>query len=290
MSVEDQDQQIETQEVEVNDDGHQNDNDSSIEVEAIQTEVDEGESIESNAESEEVVISIDDKPIKESENVAPWIRELRKANREKDRELKELRAKLTQIEQPRAQSLGPKPTLNDFHYDEEKFDEALSDWYERKKAFDIAEEQKRIAEEQKQKEWRSSLENYAKAKASLPVKDFDEAENAAQELLSETQQGIILHGAKNPALLVYALGKDDSRAKELASITDPVKFAFAVGRLEEKLKVTTSKKPAAAPDRAVQGTARNASAVDSTLERLRAEAAKTGDMSKVVAYKRQKRG
>jgi hypothetical protein len=29
--------------------------------------------------------------------------------------------------------------------------------------------------------------------------------------------------------------------------------------------------------------------VDSTLERLRAEALKTGDMTKVMAYKRQKR-
>jgi len=30
-------------------------------------------------------------------------------------------------------------------------------------------------------------------------------------------------------------------------------------------------------------------AVDSTLERLRAEAERTGDMTKVIAYKRQKR-
>ena len=105
--------------------------------------------------------------------------------------------------------------------------------------------------------------------------------------LNITQQGIVLQGAENPALVVYALGKNPSKAKELSSITDPVKFAFAVSKLESQLKVS-NRKSAPPPEKVLSGTGR-ASAVDSTLERLRADAEKTGDYTKVTAYKRQKK-
>jgi hypothetical protein len=48
----------------------------------------------------------------------------------------------------------------------------------------------------------------------------------------------MLQGADNPALVVYALGKNPKKAKELSEIKDPVKFAFAVAKLEKELKVT----------------------------------------------------
>jgi hypothetical protein len=100
---------------------------------------------------------------------------------------------------------------------------------------------------------------------------------------------MILQGADNPALLVYALGKNPKRAKELASIKDPVKFAFAVARLETQLKVT-KRKASSKPEPTISGTGRPSGSVDNTLERLRTEAEKTGDYSKVYAYKqRQKR-
>jgi hypothetical protein len=66
-----------------------------------------------------------------------------------------------------------------------------------------------------------------------------------------------------------------------------VKFAFAVARLEKELKVT-NRRAAPAPERIVQGTGRASGTVDSTLERLRAEAEKTGNYTKVLQYKRQK--
>ena len=135
---------------------------------------------------------------------------------------------------------------------------------------------------------RAKLNSYSKAKTELKVKDFDDAEATVQETLNSTQQGIILQGAENPALLVYALGKNPKKAKELASITDPVKYAFAVAKLETQLKVT-NRKAAPPPEKTVRGTGPVSGTVDSQLERLRADAEKTGDYSKVMAYKRQKR-
>jgi hypothetical protein len=97
----------------------------------------------------------------------------------------------------------------------------------------------------------------------------------------------VLQGADNPALVIYALGRNPKKAKELSEIKDPVKFAFAVAKLEKDLKVT-NRKAAPPPERVVSGTGRSSGAVDSTLERLRTEAAKSGDFTKVIQYKKSK--
>lgn len=101
-----------------------------------------------------------------------------------------------------------------------------------------------------------------------------------------TQQGIIVSGADNPALVTYALGKDSAKLAELKAITDPVKFAFAVSKLETQLKVTP-RKPASAPEAVVKSNTRTSGSVDSQLERLRAEADRTGDYTHVFRYKQQ---
>jgi hypothetical protein len=164
----------------------------------------------------------------------------------------------------------------------------LAAWYERKRKHDEVEAARRAEADAAEREWKQKLEGYQSAKATLKVRDYDEAEDVVQDAFTVTQQGMILQGAENPALLVYALGKNPKRAKELASIKDPVKFAFAVARLETQLKVT-KRKATSKPEPKVSGTGRISGAVDSTLERLRAEAERTGDYSKVFQYKKQKR-
>jgi hypothetical protein len=141
---------------------------------------------------------------------------------------------------------------------------------------------------QQRQAWQSKLDDYGKAKAELKVRDYEDAEETVQQILNITQQGVVLQGCDNPALVVYALGKNPKKTAELAKLTDPVKFAFAVAKLEKELKVT-NRKAAPAPERVVSGTGRSSGAVDSTLERLREEAARTGNMTKVIAYRAQKR-
>lgn len=240
---------------------------------------------------DEVIVSIgEETPPQEQEQRAPeWVRELRKSHRELQRQNRELQAKLesTQAETKPA-VLGAKPTLEAHDYDSEKYEAALADWFERKRQVDEQAQQAKRAHEEQTQAWQAKLDAYGKAKSGLRVKDFDDAEMAIQEVFSVTQQGVVLQGAENPALVVYALGKNPKRAKELADIKDPVKFAFAVAKLETQLKVT-NRKAAPPPERSVKGTGSLSGAVDSTLERLREEAAKTGNMSKVIAYKRQLR-
>jgi hypothetical protein len=217
------------------------------------------------------------------------VRELRKTNRELQRQNRELQGKL-QAAPPETKPvvIGNKPKLEDHDYDADKYEEALTSWFDRKRQADESNARQEAEVVNQQKAWQSRLDGYGKAKAELRVKDFDDAEEAFQQVSSITQQGVVLQGADNPALVIYALGKNPKKAKELCDIKDPVKFAFAVAKLEKELKVT-NRKQAPAPERVVTGTGRSSGAVDSTLERLREEAARTGNMTKVIAYKRQKK-
>lgn len=285
--------QIEIEDVEVLDDEdgqteNVGDEDTSI------TDQDGQSDDEENTEDgdDEVVVSIGEEapPPEETTRAPEWVRELRKADREKARRIKELEAKLNAAAATEIKpvALGAKPKLEDHDYDTEKFEAALADWYERKRVADQQIEQQRQAEKAQQDAWQARLEGYGKARAELKVRDFEDAEATAQEVLDVTQQGIVVQGADNPALVIYALGKNPKKAKEIAGIKDPVKFAFAVAKLEKELKVT-NRKAAPPPERTIQGTGRVSGAVDSTLERLREEAARTGNMTKVIQYKAQKR-
>jgi hypothetical protein len=254
----------------------------------------EAEAEAAATEPEDVVVTIGDEPAPEPQDTTPapeWVRELRRVNREREREIKELRDKLAAKEAtpPPATDPGKKPTLEDHDYDTEAYEKELTAWYDRKRTADAEITRQLQAEQEQQKAWQAKLDGYGKAKAALRVPDYDDAEAVAQSTFSVPQQSIIVAGAENPALLIYAMGRNPAKAKELAAITDPVKFTFAIAKLEAQLKVTPRKAPPA-PEKQIRSTGGVpvSGAVDSTLERLRDEAAKTGDMTKVIAYKRQK--
>lgn len=256
----------------------------------------EGEpSAEADAD-EEVIVSIGDEapPASEDdENRAPaWVKDLRKANREKDRKLREQEAEIARLKggnvQEQAVIVGAKPTLESCDFDAEKFETDLEAWHERKRQAASKEAEKAEAERKASEAWQARLSTYSQAAAKLKVSDFKDAEDAVADILTVTQQGVILSGADKPELLIYALGKAPKKAKELAAITDPVKFAFAVAKLETQLKVTPRNKPPT-PERRISGAVSVAAGTDQQLEKLREEARKTGDMSKVNAFNRDLR-
>ena len=265
--------------------------DNDIEVVEEEIEINEPVDEVEPEDTEEVVVSIgEEAPPPEEHTPAPeWVKELRKTNRELQRQNRELQARV-QAAPPETKPvvIGNKPKLEDHDYDADAYEEALTSWFERKRQADEVNAKQEAEVMNQQKAWQAKLDGYGKAKAELRVKDFEDAEEVAQQVFSITQQGVLLQGADNPALVVYALGKNPAKAKELAEIKDPVKFAFAVAKLEKDLKVT-NRRQAPAPERIITGTGRSSGAVDSTLERLREDAARTGNMTKVIQYKAQKR-
>ena len=239
---------------------------------------------------EEVVITIkgESPPPEEEEKQAPeWVKNLRKSYRELQREKRELEEKLKMV-LPAPENnpvvLGKKPTLEACDYDSDKFETELAGWFERKRQSEEAEAKQRTKQQSEQEAWQKKLEGYNQSKTGLKVSDFTEAEETVLENLSVTQQGIILQGAQNPAVMVYALGKNPKKAKELAEITDPVAFAFAVAKLETQLSVTRKQLPP--PEKRIVSNG-NPGTSSVQLDRLRDEAARTGDFTKVIAFKKQ---
>jgi hypothetical protein len=258
------------------------------EAEDEQAEPVEAEAEESETDDDGLVVSIDGESPAPEEAAPEWVRDLRKQHREQKRRNRELEQELEQMRSQgqRAQPLGPKPTLEVYDYDTDKYEKALADWFDRKRRHDAEQEAVQRQQQAITQQWEQKQQEYFRRKEALKARDFDDAEDVVKDILNVTQQGIIVKGAENPEIVVYALGKNPKKAQELAQIDDPIDFAFAISKLEAKLKVAT-KKSAPPPEKTVKGQGRVSGSVDSTLERLRAEAEKTGDYSKVLRYKKQ---
>ena len=255
----------------------------------IQAASADAEAPDSGDDDGELIVSIgEEAPPQPEETAAPaWVRDLRKHNRELTKRLKELEAKERQ--QPVQTALPPKPTLESCDYDADEFERQLDGWKDAKRNADDAEASARKQQEQAEQAWQSRLSTYTERKQALPADDVDDAEQHVRELFGDMRWAILVDGADDPAMLVYALGKYPERAKELAKIESLAQFTFKAAKLESELKVT-KRKPTVAPEKTMTGTAPvGVAGADAALERLRADAERTGDYSKVIAYRKQKR-
>lgn len=266
------------------------------------------EGAESGAEATEepagLVVSFGDEPEADEDEppadlspkaASAWVK-LRQDARAFKQQARELQRKLEQAQTapPVAPIVdaGPMPNAVEYEtWNEEGAAKLAADmqaWVERKAK---ADETKRKQEDQlraQQEDWNRKLAAYAtkKAAVSLQARDYDAAESAVRAELTETQQGIILHAAKDPALIVYALGKSPGRVRALAAIQDPVQFAVELGRMEQAMKVTPKKAPPA-PAPIVRGGAAGATG-GGNLAKLLEKARETGDYTAYHAAKRAK--
>jgi len=245
------------------------------------------------SEDDELIVTFgEDSPPQEDEDdfngqPAPqWVKDLRKKNRELEKQLKATQPVAKETKEDLV--LGAKPKLEEYAYDEDQYAEALDIWYDRKTQVEKRKAEVDAEQQKAQEQIQAVVNSYNEKKQQLKVRDFESAETELADKLSIQQQGLILEGADNPALLVYALGKNKARLDELAKITNPAKFAFAVAKLETQMKQST-RKAAVAPEKTVTGGASTSGTTDTTLDRLRKEAEKTGDYSKVVQHKRKQK-
>lgn len=241
---------------------------------------------EGDAEKEVLTVQIGDEEPEVVEETPEWVKEVRRQNREQAKRIKELESKLSEKEVPADDDPGPEPKEEDYDFDSRAYADAMVKWHEKKRAAEARKEQEKAKQAEADRRWQAKLERLQERKKELGAPDIEEVEEAVRETLSITQQGIIVQGAKDPAVLFYALGKNPKKMAELAKIDDAVEFAGEVFRMEAQLKVgkRSSTPP---PEKGISGRAGTGAAVDNTLERLREKAAKTGDMSEVIAYKRK---
>lgn len=216
------------------------------------------------------------------------IKEIRKQERERERRIKELEAKLDEYQKPEPIDLGEKPTLEGVGFDAEEFEKQLDEWKEKKFKLEQQEAQKREEQEKLEKAWQDKLSAYEAKKSQIKtkVRGFDEAEENVRDALSPMQQAMIIDGADNPDLLIYHLGTNPKKLKELAAITSPSQFAFKAAKLDAQIE-KVPRKPQTSPERKPSGSASLSGTVNTKLESLRAEAERTGDYTEVNKYKRK---
>lgn len=200
-----------------------------------------------------------------------------------EKELADLRAKLP----PEAPTLTAKPTLDQFDYDEDKFQAAWETWIDQRDALNRADQAKLDAQRKEQEAIDNFKKSYAARKESLGVDDFDEAEAEVGSLLNQTQAGLLMRGADDPAVLVYALSKSPARLMDLAKITDPVKFTVAVAKMEIALATKKTSRPKPEERISTERTSSGFNKTSTELEKLRAKAVLSGDYTEVSAYKRK---
>lgn len=88
---------------------------------------------------EEIQLNADDDDHIDGQPAPQWVKDLRKGfketqkeNRELRRQLEEALAKPAEHQQPQPDAIPPKPTLESCDYDEQAFEQALTDWHEKK--------------------------------------------------------------------------------------------------------------------------------------------------------------
>lgn len=242
-------------------------------------------------EAPEVVARIEGEAEEEEDQDNPndreWVRNLRKQQRELKRENRELKQKLsTPAGDASLPPLGEKPTLASCGYDDEKLDRELDAWYTKKAKHDEAKRESEQKQRAEQESWQARVQQFDAMKAELPADAYEEAEGVVQEHLTVTQQAMIVKGARNPAELVLVLGQNTATLKRLASIKDPVEFAFAAGEIMAKSKIETRGKSVPAPDRVVRSGGKTPAMTSTRLDDLRAKAEKSGDFTEYFAAKR----
>lgn len=206
--------------------------------------------------------------------------------RERVSELNRENAELRRAQPPPSMELPPKPTLAEVDYDEEEFETRLEAWNKRKRQIEDAETERASIAEQANREWQQDLQGYTRRVSELKLADFDDAAEIVKGSLTLPQQAVIVKAASDAPAFVYALAHSDARLAELAKIHDPIKLAAAIARMEGAVKVVRKRK-APAPDKPAAGIGRLPGSTDKQLSKLEEEANRTGDRTKLIAYRKK---
>lgn len=246
----------------------------------------EGGDDQPEADEGDLVIGFEGDPEPDPDSDQPGDNSAIRALRQQLREEKRRRKELEQASAPPPVQLGPKPTLAGHDYDEEQFEAALDAWKEEKRKADEHVSQAEVTQAENAKAWEEAGKRYQEGKAALAVDDHADAEAAVEEALGPTA-ALIAMAARDPAKMVYALGKSPARLAELAKLkNNPIKLAAEIARLEGG--VTMKKRTPPNPDKPASGSAPMPGGTDKQMAKLEKEAERSGDRTALIRYRREK--
>ncbi|MDE2441648.1 MAG: hypothetical protein KGP14_11540 [Betaproteobacteria bacterium] len=237
----------------------------------------------------EVVITFGDEDAEEEADATPLVKKLRDQVRTLQRQV---RQKVPAAEANDPEPVIPaRPSLEAVDYDQDRFDRLYE---EREKAivehaaWQRRNEEREAARKRQAEEQTKQVEQQVRA---LGVTDYEDRASAVRDRLSDQQIAVLINATDNPAKLLYALGRSETKLEELASIDNLAKFAARVGILEREIKVSKKRPPA--PESKVRGATGTfaSSAVEAKIDKLERDfaAGKITDRTEIMNLKRQLR-
>lgn len=124
----------------------------------------------------------------------------------------------------------------------------------------------------------------------IGAKDYEATEDKALEVLGQATANHIIDNFDDSHIILYYLGKNPDEAKRIAHLleTQSIKGVAEVGRLSAQLQIKPKNKTVADPDEEIisDGNAQEGQ-LERKLEKLRDQAAKTGNMKALMEFKRK---
>ena len=211
-----------------------------------QQETQTEETAESAPETEE-------KPERPKPNpVQDRIDQITRKRREAERNAKELEATNQRLKERLAKYETPEPKLEDFEFDETRYQAALNahNFKQLRKdelADDVEQSNAQIEAASKEAEDSKRTAYGLRAQAfAETAPDFDQVVSSSSLPVSDEVSAQIIESDLGPQLAYY-LAKNPSEAANVAHLTDPLEAARAIGRLEARLTQPPPKRTTQAP-------------------------------------------
>lgn len=182
------------------------------------------------------------------------VKKLRKEIQDRNRELAAERAKQVAAQSVNLDEELVKPVFDWEKYDEESYAVALDEYHAKKAKQDAAKAEREKQQADFMQLHNQKLTQYREDASKLGVKGFEQAEKVVLEEVPKNIQGVILHYADKPEIVVLAAGLNPAIRKQLAETTDPVALGKLIGSIEAKAKLLPkSKQNKPAPAAKVKG-------------------------------------
>jgi hypothetical protein len=223
------------------------------------------------------------------EDETEGMRNLREALKREKQLRKDAEARVA----PKADPVGDKPNMDDYWEKPEQFEVDLLAWNERKRQAGERETQAQAAARKQQERWEAQHRDLDAGYSELRAPGKDVARSTVEDQFPGEQFAYLVKAAgKNAPAFVLALGSASDKREELKSLAADGSWAefIATAAVMAKEVNVQRRKPTTAPDQnhAARGASGlgSAGSAEKRLAALEAEADRTGDRSKVIAFKR----
>lgn len=218
---------------------------------------------------EEIPLQTDEEDI-DGKPAPSWVKDLRKGFKEQQKENRELKRQLEQLQSKPVEQSAPqqsqvitKPTLESCGYEEEEYEKQLTSWHESNTRAEQAKQQQVKQQQEWKTQFKQRIDAHQQRAKSLPVKDYAEMEEIVRAEMPDLHKEVLIHSAdEGSELIAYALGKNPQLRQRIAAEKDPLRVAYQLGQLSAKVKLAPKAKQAAKPEPEIRGGAGNAKTDD----------------------------